>query len=90
MAFLILEAGTPVAPLRRHGGFPHWIRVAAGLGARAVLARTAKEVRDALADTRDHPGRVVIVVPAIPHADLQPSIVPTGVATLCLTDQDNT
>lgn len=32
MPFLILQAGTPVAPLRRHGGFPHWIRVAAGLG----------------------------------------------------------
>ena len=29
--FLILETGTPVAALRRHGGFPHWIRVAAGL-----------------------------------------------------------
>ena len=29
--FLILQTGQPVAPLRRHGGFPHWIRVAAGL-----------------------------------------------------------
>ena len=29
--FLILETGTPVAALRRRGGFPHWIRVAAGL-----------------------------------------------------------
>ncbi|MFL6265847.1 MAG: thiamine pyrophosphate-dependent enzyme, partial [Actinomycetes bacterium] len=46
------------------------VQVAAGLGARALRARTAKEVRDALADTRDHPGPVVIVVPAIPHADL--------------------
>ena len=29
--FLIIETGLPVAPMRRHGGFPHWIRVAAGL-----------------------------------------------------------
>ena len=31
--FLILQTGQPVASLRRHGGFPHWIRVAAGLRA---------------------------------------------------------
>jgi GMP synthase (glutamine-hydrolysing) len=31
--FLILETGQPVASMRRHRGFPHWIRVAAGLGA---------------------------------------------------------
>jgi GMP synthase (glutamine-hydrolysing) len=30
-SFLILETGRPVAPMRRHGGFPHWIRVAGGL-----------------------------------------------------------
>lgn len=29
--FLILETGQPVASMSRHGGFPHWIRVAAGL-----------------------------------------------------------
>ena len=29
--FLILETGQPVASMRRHGTFPHWIRVAAGL-----------------------------------------------------------
>lgn len=29
--FLIIETGQPVASLRRHGRFPHWIRVAAGL-----------------------------------------------------------
>lgn len=28
---LILETGRPVASMRRHRGFPHWIRVAAGL-----------------------------------------------------------
>jgi GMP synthase (glutamine-hydrolysing) len=31
--FLIIETGQPVASLRRHGRFPHWIRVAAGLRA---------------------------------------------------------
>lgn len=31
LPFLIIETGKPVAPMRRHGGFPHWIRVAAGL-----------------------------------------------------------
>jgi 3D-(3,5/4)-trihydroxycyclohexane-1,2-dione acylhydrolase (decyclizing) len=46
------------------------VKVAAGLGARACRATTAAEVRDALADTRDHPGPVVIVVPVVPHADL--------------------
>ncbi len=29
--FLILQAGQPVASMRRHGSFSHWIRVAAGL-----------------------------------------------------------
>jgi GMP synthase (glutamine-hydrolysing) len=31
LPFLILETGQPVASMRRHGTFPHWIRVAAGL-----------------------------------------------------------
>jgi GMP synthase (glutamine-hydrolysing) len=30
--FLILQTGHPVASMRRHGSFAHWIRVAAGLG----------------------------------------------------------
>jgi len=29
--FLIVETGQPVDSMRRHGGFPHWIRTAAGL-----------------------------------------------------------
>ena len=29
--FLILETGKPIASMRRHGSFAHWIRVAAGL-----------------------------------------------------------
>jgi 3D-(3,5/4)-trihydroxycyclohexane-1,2-dione acylhydrolase (decyclizing) len=45
-------------------------QTAAGLGARAITATTADEVRAALADTRHHNGPVVIVVPVIPHADL--------------------
>lgn len=35
--FLILETGQPVPSLRRHGRFPHWIRVAAGLPADAAV-----------------------------------------------------
>ncbi|HEV2870895.1 MAG TPA: thiamine pyrophosphate-dependent enzyme, partial [Actinomycetota bacterium] len=46
------------------------VKVAEGLGARALRATTADEVRAALAATRDHGGPVVLVVPAIPHADL--------------------
>lgn len=45
--FLIVETGQPVASMRRHGNFPHWIRVAAGLRAdEAVVARV--ESGDAL------------------------------------------
>src|SRR5690606_2152618 len=35
--FLIIETGQPVASMRRLGGFPHWIRVAAGLPGREVV-----------------------------------------------------
>lgn len=38
MTFLILQTGTPVEPLQRRGGFPHWIRVAAGLDADDAVA----------------------------------------------------
>jgi GMP synthase (glutamine-hydrolysing) len=31
--FLIVETGQPVPSMKRYGGFPHWIRVAAGLEA---------------------------------------------------------
>jgi len=59
-------------PARLEGGYLRvdLAQVAAGLGARAVTATTAGEVRAALADTRDHDGPVVIVVPVVPHADL--------------------
>lgn len=36
--FLIIETGQPVPSLRRHGRFPHWIRVAAGLSADEATA----------------------------------------------------
>jgi 3D-(3,5/4)-trihydroxycyclohexane-1,2-dione acylhydrolase (decyclizing) len=49
------------------------VQIAAGLGARALRPTTADELRAALDDTRGHPGPVVIVVPAIPHADLPPA-----------------
>jgi 3D-(3,5/4)-trihydroxycyclohexane-1,2-dione acylhydrolase (decyclizing) len=67
-----LDLDADATQSRLEGGYlkVDLVQVAAGLGARALRARTAKEVRDALADTRDHPGPVVIVVPAIPHADL--------------------
>lgn len=32
LPFLIVETGRPLAALQRYGRFPHWIRVAAGLG----------------------------------------------------------
>jgi 3D-(3,5/4)-trihydroxycyclohexane-1,2-dione acylhydrolase (decyclizing) len=46
------------------------VQVAAGLGACALRATTAAEVRRALQDTRTETRPVVIVVPVIPHADL--------------------
>ena len=46
------------------------VQVAAGLGARALRATTADEIRRALQDTRSETRPVVIVVPVIPHADL--------------------
>ena len=45
--FLILETGQPVPSMRRHGGFPHWIRVAAGLERDAAVV-TNVEGGDAL------------------------------------------
>jgi 3D-(3,5/4)-trihydroxycyclohexane-1,2-dione acylhydrolase (decyclizing) len=63
-------------------------QIAAGLGARAVTATTADEVRAALVDTRDHDGPVVIVVPVIPHADLPGAGVWWDVAPAEVSDSD--
>jgi 3D-(3,5/4)-trihydroxycyclohexane-1,2-dione acylhydrolase (decyclizing) len=49
------------------------VRIAAGLGARALRATTAPKVRSALRETRSERRPVVIVVPVVPHADLPPA-----------------
>ncbi|WP_217557609.1 3D-(3,5/4)-trihydroxycyclohexane-1,2-dione acylhydrolase (decyclizing) [Streptomyces sp. GbtcB6] len=66
-----LEIGS-AKPARLEGDYLQvdLVQIAAGLGARALRATTAHEVRTALAETRDHGGPVVLVVPVIPHADL--------------------
>ncbi|MFK4106760.1 3D-(3,5/4)-trihydroxycyclohexane-1,2-dione acylhydrolase (decyclizing) [Streptomyces sp. NPDC019531] len=66
-----LEIGSQ-KPARLEGDYLQidLVKTAEGLGARAIHATTADEVRAALADTRDHDGPVVLVVPVIPHADL--------------------
>ncbi|NUQ99418.1 MAG: 3D-(3,5/4)-trihydroxycyclohexane-1,2-dione acylhydrolase (decyclizing) [Streptomyces sp.] len=66
-----LEIGSG-KPARLEGGYLQvdLVQTAAGLGARALRATTADEVRAALAETRDHNGPVVLVVPVVPHADL--------------------
>ncbi len=84
-----LDLGADATQSRLEGDYlkVDLVQVAAGLGARALRVRTAKEVRDALADTRDHPGPVVIVVPAIPHADLPGAGVWWDVAPAEVSDQ---
>ena len=64
------------------------VQIASGLGARAVQATTAAEVRDALADTRSDDGPVVIVIPAIPHAELPAAGVWWDVAPAEVSDQE--
>jgi 3D-(3,5/4)-trihydroxycyclohexane-1,2-dione acylhydrolase (decyclizing) len=71
-AALTLESGKDV-PLTGDYLRLDLVQVAAGLGAHAVRATTAAEVRAALAETRGHAGPVVIVVPVVPHADLPPA-----------------
>jgi 3D-(3,5/4)-trihydroxycyclohexane-1,2-dione acylhydrolase (decyclizing) len=66
------------------------VQAAAGLGAQARRAATAADLRAALAETRGHPGPVVIVVPVIPHADLPGAgvwwdVAPAEVSTTGLT-----
>jgi len=45
-------------------------KMAEGMGATAIRATNADEVREALLKARDHEGPLVIVVPTIPHANL--------------------
>ena len=56
--FLILETGRPLPHLRRHGGFGHWIRVAAGLHAREVQHCHVLD-GEALPDAADYAGVLV-------------------------------
>ena len=49
--FLILETGQPVRPMRRHGSFAHWIRVASGLGRDEAV--TVDVQRDGVPPRRD-------------------------------------
>ena len=45
-------------------------KMSEGMGATAIRATTADEVREALLSARGHDGPLVIVVPTIPHANL--------------------
>jgi len=49
------------------------IKMAEGMGAKAIYATSANEVREALNSTRSEVGPVVIVVPTIQHANLPAS-----------------
>lgn len=63
------------------------VKIAEGMGAKALRAVTARDVRNALEDTRDFGGPVVIVVPTIPHANLPGSDVWWDVAPAEVSDQ---
>jgi 3D-(3,5/4)-trihydroxycyclohexane-1,2-dione acylhydrolase (decyclizing) len=82
--------GARAKPPRLEGGYLEvdLVKVAEGLGARALRATTADQVRAALAETRDHDGPVVIVIPAIPHADLPGAGVWWDVAPAEVSEQD--
>jgi GMP synthase (glutamine-hydrolysing) len=56
--FLILETGQPVPTMRRHGRFPHWIRVAAGLPADAAVVVNV-EAGEALPDRAGFAGVLI-------------------------------
>jgi 3D-(3,5/4)-trihydroxycyclohexane-1,2-dione acylhydrolase (decyclizing) len=60
------------APARLEGAYldVDLRKIAEGLGATALRATTAVEVREALDSTRGTRGPVVIVVPTVPHVDL--------------------
>ena len=63
------------------------VKMAEGMGAKALRPVTPSEVRQALSDARDHDGPVVIVVPTIPHANLPGSEVWWDVAPAEISDQ---
>ncbi len=63
-------------------------QIAEGLGARAIRATTAAELRTALDETRTASGPVVIVVPTVPHVDLPGGDVWWDVAPAEVSDQE--
>lgn len=56
--FLIVETGQPVASMRRHGAFPHWIRVASGLPRERVVSVNV-EAGESLPSTAGFAGVIV-------------------------------
>ncbi|MFD9186866.1 3D-(3,5/4)-trihydroxycyclohexane-1,2-dione acylhydrolase (decyclizing) [Streptomyces phaeochromogenes] len=86
----LAESGGDTKPARLEGDYlkVDLVMTATGLGARAIRATTAAEVRAALAETRDHPGPVVLVVPVVPHADLPGSGVWWDVAPAEVSEQE--
>ncbi|MFF3705950.1 3D-(3,5/4)-trihydroxycyclohexane-1,2-dione acylhydrolase (decyclizing) [Streptomyces phaeochromogenes] len=87
----LAESGGDTKPARLEGDYlkVDLVTTATGLGARAIRATTAAEVRAALAETRDHPGPVVLVVPVVPHADLPGSGVWWDVAPAEVSEQES-
>ena len=81
-----VEAGKPAARLEGSYLGVDLVQIASGLGARSMRVRTADEFRAALADTRNEPGPVVIVVATIPHANLPASEVWWDVAPAEVSD----
>jgi GMP synthase (glutamine-hydrolysing) len=55
---LIVETGQPVPSMRRYGGFPHWIRVAAGLSERDAVVVDVEHGAD-LPNADDFAGVIV-------------------------------
>ncbi len=62
--FLILQTGQPVASMRRHGSFAHWIRVAAGL-ARDEAVVVDVEAGDPLPAREGFAGAIITGSPAM-------------------------
>jgi GMP synthase (glutamine-hydrolysing) len=56
--FLVVETGSPVPSMRRHGRFPHWIRTAAGLSLREIEVVDVQS-GDAPPSHRDYAGVLV-------------------------------
>ncbi|MBJ6979165.1 glutamine amidotransferase [Luteimonas sp. MC1895] len=56
--FLVVETGQPVPSMRRHGGFAHWIRTAAGL-ARGEVEVVNVQAGDAPPAHGEHAGVIV-------------------------------